>query len=180
MAEIWIAGIGIGLTAYGMYSQKKASDNAAQVDTSTAAFNMRYDVTQAQQLDLDTLQNIRTSRQAGKEYLSRMDAAYASAGVLSNTGSALHAQVTTAGRLEQQIQQAYLDSQQRQQSLYTKAKAGILVGDAEATADRAQGTLSLLTGGANIARYAFNSYQSGMFSGRGGTSTGTVEGLTLD
>ena len=172
-----MAAIGVGLSAYGMYSQKKSADAAAQVDTATAAFNARYDVTQAQQLDLDTLQNIRTSRQAGKEYLSRMDAAYASAGVLSNTGSALHAQVTTAGRLEQQIQQAYLDSQQRQQALYTKAKAGILAGDATATADRAQGTLALLTGGANIARFAFNSYQAGMFSGKGGT--GTVAGLDL-
>lgn len=157
-----------------MYSQKKAADSAAQVDTATAAFNARYDVTQAQQLDLDTLQNIRTDRQNGKVYLSKMDAAYASAGVLSNTGSALHAQVTTAGRLEQQIQQTYLDSQQKQQALYTKAQAGILAGDAQASSDRAAGTLALLTGGASIARFAFSAYQGGMFSGGKSVAPGPI------
>lgn len=163
-----IAGIAVGVAgvAYSAYSQKKAADKAAQIDTSTAELNSRFDILQAEQLDADTKQNIRTMRQEGKVYLSKQEASYASAGVLSNTGSALAAQITNVGRLEQQVQQEYLNSQQRQQTLYAQAKAGIAAGDARASADRAAGTLALINGGVQLSRMAFSAYQSGVFSSK--------------
>jgi hypothetical protein len=161
-----------------MYSQNKASKATAAIDTSVANYNANLDIVQAQQLDADTLQNIRTERQANKTYLSRMDAAYAAAGVLSNTGSALHAQITTAGRMEQQIQQQYLEGQARQQQLYSAAKAGVAYGGAQASADRTQGNIALINGATNIARTTFGAYNSGVFSGGGG-GTGSVAGAEL-
>lgn len=164
---IGAAAVSVVGTAYSSYSQKKAAQKAAQIDNSTAGYNARYDVAQAQQLDYDTLQNIRTQREAGKVFLSRNEAAYAAAGVLTTTGSPLHAQITNVGRLEQQIQQKYLDSQQAQAALYAKAKAGILAGEATASADKSAGDLALVNGGVSIARQLYGGYQSGLFSGGG-------------
>lgn len=158
-----VAAIGTG---YSIYSQNKAAKNAAQVDTDNAEFNSKYDIALAQQLDADTLQNIRTQRQEGKVYLSRQQAAYASAGVLATSGSPLAVQVTTAGRLEQQIQQQYLESQQKQASLYAKAKIGLLAGEAQASSDRAMGTLALINGGVSLARMGIGAYNSGLFSSK--------------
>ena len=106
----------IGFSAYGAIEQKKAADNAAAVDNATAAYNNKYDTSLAEQLDADTIENVDTERQNDNVYLSREAASYASAGVLSTTGSALDAQVTNAGRFEQKIQQAYVNSQQQQES----------------------------------------------------------------
>lgn len=181
MSGLAIAGlaIGVGGIAYSAYSQNKASNAAAQVDQATAAFNSRYDIANAQQIDLDTLQNIDTERASNKTYLSRQATSYAAAGVLSNTGSALHAQITNAGRMEQQIQQQYLDSQQRQTQLYAQAKAGVAYGDAQATADRTSGSLALINGATQIARTTFGAYNSGVFASGGGSGGApTLDGLS--
>lgn len=151
-------------TVYSAAQQKKAADNAAAVDTATAQYNARYNQAVAKQLDLDTIENIRTQRRDDAVYLSRMHASYADAGVLATTGSALDAQITTAGRMEQRIQQEWVNSQQQQQQLYSKARMGILAGEAQAKADRAQGTIALINGGARLASMAYSGYQSGMFS----------------
>lgn len=160
----------VGLTAYSAVEQRNASANAAQVDNATAAYNAKYDTAVAQQTDLDTQENIRTERQDDAVYLSRQQASYADAGVLATTGSALDAQITTAGRLEQRIQQEWVNSQQQQQADLAQARIGVLAGQAQASADRASGTIALLNGGANIARMAFSDYQSGVFSFGGGGS----------
>lgn len=154
----------IALTAYSGYEQKKAADSAAQVDTATANYNAKYDLAMADQLDLDTQQNIRTERQDDAVYLSREAASDAAAGVLATTGSPLHAQIINAGRMEQKIQQDWVNSNQKQQSYAAAAKVGQLEGSARANADRMSGTIALINGGAKIAGSIYGGYKSGVFS----------------
>ncbi len=159
-----LAGAALEATAYGSYKQKKAADSAAQVDTATAAYNAKYDETMAAQLDLDTRQNILTQQAEDKVYLSRQEASYAAAGVLANTGSALDAQITNAGRFEQKIQQEWVNSNQKQQQYAAAAHVGILEGNARASADRMSGSIALINGGAKVLSLANQDYQSGVFS----------------
>lgn len=154
----------VGFTAYSALAQNKAARNAARVEEATADFNARADLAAAQQLDLDTQQNIRTAREENAVYLSRQAASYAAAGVLATSGSPLHAQITNAGKMEQQIQQAWANSNQKQQQYAAAAKIGRLEGAARADADRAQGTIALINGGAKIAGQLYGAYDSGVFS----------------
>jgi hypothetical protein len=171
------AAVSIGLTAYGAIEQKNAADTAASVDNATAQFNARLDQENAAQLALDTQQNIDTERQADATYLSREAAGYAASGVLATTGSALRAQITNVGRMTQQIQQQYQDSQIKQQSLYEAAQVGIAEGGAQASADQSAGTLALIQGGAQIAGDAFKAFSSfgagGNIAGGGGATAGS-------
>jgi hypothetical protein len=57
-----VAGASLALTAYGALQANKADQTAASVDNATAAFNAKVDTENAQQIDLDTLQNIDTER----------------------------------------------------------------------------------------------------------------------
>lgn len=151
-------------TAYSAIQQNKAARNAAAVDQATAEYNARYDEAQAAQLDLDTIQNIRTERQEAKVYLSKQEASYAAAGVLADSGSALDAQIVNAGRFEQKIQQQWVNMNQQRQSLYSAARVGRLEGAARASADRMSGTIALINGGTSIARSMFGAYEQGVFS----------------
>ena len=153
--------VSTGVSAYGQY---QASRRAAAVDNATAQYNANVDKAQAHQLDINTLENIRTEREQNKQYLSREAASYASAGVLATSGSALHAQVVNAGRLEQRIQQQYVDAQQKQQQLYAQAAIGKAEGQAQAEADRLSGNLALINGGAKMAGIGYEAYQSGVFN----------------
>ena len=159
------AGASAVATGVGAYEQYKGSKQAAAVDQSVANYNANVDRAQAKQLDVNTLENIRSERLANEEYLSRQAASYANAGVLATSGSALHAQITNAGLLEQKIQQQYVDSQQRQQQYYAKAAIGQAEGAAQASSDRLAGTLALINGGAKIAGTLYGASQSGAFSG---------------
>lgn len=154
----------LAATGVSIYEQKKAADNAAATDKAVAQYNSGVDIGQAQQLDLDTQQNIRTQRQNDNIYLSRQATSYADAGVLSTSASPLHAQVTNAGRMEQQVQQQYTNSQQKQQQLYTGAIEGVQVGNAQASADTSKGTIAELNGGAKLASLAYQDYNTGTFS----------------
>ena len=160
--------VSMAMTAYSAYKQHQAAKNAAAVDTATADYNAKVDRSQAEQLQLDTIQNIRTQRENDAVYLSQQHAAYAAAGVLADTGSPLAAQITNAGRMEKQLQQEYVNSQQRQQQLYSSANIGRLEGYARAEADKAQGTIALIDGGAKLAGQFYGGYQSGVFSMGGG------------
>ena len=170
-AVITATTVSAGATAYGAYSQKKAGDAAAQVDTASADYNARYDLAAANQLDLDTQQNVRTARADNAVYLSRQAASYASAGVLGTTGSPLHAEITNAGRMEQQIQQEWVNSQQKQQSYAAAARVGQLEGAARAQSDRMSGSLAVINGATKLADKGFSDYQSGIFSGLGSQKT---------
>ena len=163
--------VAAGATVYGAVQQKKSANAAASVDTATATYNARADQAMAQQLDLDTQQNIRTARAEDSVYLSREAASYAAAGVLATTGSPLHAQITNAGRMEQQIQQQWVNSQQKQQQYAAAAKVGQLEGAAQAASDRSSGSIAriggniaLINGGAKLAGQAFGAYESGIFA----------------
>jgi len=158
------AGASAAATGVAAYGQYRASKSAAAVDQAAAQYNANVDRAQAAQLDANTLQNIRKERAANQQYLSRQAASYASAGVLATSGSALEAQITNAGLLEQRIQQQYVDSQQRQQQLHAKAAIGIAEGQAQSQADRLSGTLSLINGGAKIAGTLFAAQASGAFN----------------
>jgi len=168
---IGLAAVSVGATVYGAIQTNKADQQAAQVDTATAAFNARYDTSLAEQLDLDTQQNIDTERQDEAVYVSRERASYAAVGVIATTGSALHAQITNVGRFIQKIQQDYVNSQLRQQSLYTQAKEGVAIGAAQASADSLKGTLALIDGAASVAGLGFSDYEKGILGGFGGGST---------
>lgn len=156
--------VGAGATVYGAVQTNKAARQAAQVDTATAQFNAQYDESLAKQLDFDTIQNVRTMRADAASYISRQHASYAAAGVLANAGSPLHAQITNAGRLEQQIQQEYVNSQQKQKSYYEQAKAGVAMGEARAYSDRVSGKLALINGAAKASSSLFGAYNAGVFS----------------
>jgi len=153
-----------------------AAGQAADLALATSQHNAAIDISQAKQLDLDTVQNIRTERAQDAVYMSRQASSYASAGVLSS-GSPLAAQATTAGRLEQGIQQAYVSSQQKQQQMYAAAKVGQLYGSAQAQAYRTEGDVlrtqnfaNQLQGGAHLLSTAAGAYRGGAFNfGGGGT-----------
>ncbi len=172
-----LVAVAAGATVYSAIAQKSAADNAAQVDSATAAYNAKYDESAAQQLDLDTLANIKTERQNDRVYLSRQAASYATAGVLANTGSALDAQITNAGRMEQQIQQQYVNSQREQDAYRSHARAGLAYGSAKAQTDRMSGSLALINGGASLARQAFTAYESGIFAGGSPAPTNVSAGF---
>lgn len=160
----------VGAAGYAAYAQNKAAHKAAGVDQATADYNANFDMAQAKQLELDTSQNIKTERKDNASYLSKQATSYASAGVLSNTGSALDAQITNVGRMEQRIQQEWVNTNQKVQAYGSSASVGRLEGAARAEADKAQGTIALINGGASIARSAFGAYNSGVFSGFGSGS----------
>lgn len=160
-------GVSVAATGYSAYAANKASKSAAAVDNSVAGYNARYDEAMAAQLDLDTQANIRTEREQNAVYLSKQHASYAAAGVIANSGSALDAQLTNVGRMEQQLQQQWVDANQKMQSYASSASVGRLEGQAQAEADRAQGKIALINGGAKIASSLFSAYGSGVFSGLG-------------
>lgn len=150
----------------------QAAENGAAAQQAVAAYNNSADQEQAAQIDLDTLENVRTERQDNQVYLSRQAASYASSGVLATTGSPLAAQITTAGRLEQKVQQQYTNAQAQEEQLYSQGAEGIFYGNAQASADesqaegdRIQGTVALVDGGAKLAGQAFAAYQDGIFTG---------------
>ena len=140
------------------------------------------DIAQAQQLDYNTVANVRNARAEDAVYMSRQATAYASAGVLSS-GSPLAVEATTAGRLEQRVQQEWQNSQQQQQQLYSAAKVGQLYGQAQASAYRTQAAgiglqnmANMFTGGARLLSTSIGAYQSGALNfGGGGSPVGTVE-----
>jgi hypothetical protein len=156
--------VSVAGTAYSAITTNRAHREAAQVDEATAEFNAKYDESLAAQLDFDTLQNVRVMRDEGDSYISRQAASYAAAGVLATSGSALHAQIINAGKIEQRIQQEYVNSQQKQMALHLHAKAGIAMGEAQATAERISGKLALVNGASKIASTTYNAYDAGVFS----------------
>ena len=170
-----LIGIAAATTVYGAIQSNKSARNAAKVDTATAEYNARYDEALSKQLDLDTQKNIETERKENAIYLSKQEASYASAGVLSNTGSALDAQLTNVGIMQQRIQQEQVDLGQKQQQYASSATVGRLEGAARASSDRAMGNIALINGAGKLASLGYNAYSSGVFAGAGSK---TVSGFS--
>jgi hypothetical protein len=74
--------------------------------------------------------------------------------------------------MEQRIQQQYVDSQQKQQQLYSQAAITRAEGMAQFQADRAAGKLALIDGGARIAGTLFAAGMGGAFGSLG--SAGSI------
>ena len=169
-------------TTYAAVESHKASKRAAQVDTATAEYNARFDEAMSKQLELDTQKNIQNERKENAIYLSKQHASYAAAGVSATSGSALDAQITNAGIMEQKIQQEQVNLSQKQQQYASAASVGRLEGAARADADRAQGRIALINGAGKLATMAYGAYSSGVFSGLGSSvgGLGTAGGYTGD
>ena len=151
-------------TGYSVITAKKASDAAAANDQATAQYNAKVDQQQAQQLNVNTQTNIEGMRRDASVYMSRQAAAYAGAGIVANTGSALAVQVATAGKFAMREQQAWADSQAQEQLLAGGAAEGVREGDAAATAANSQGIAAMINGASKLSSTLYGGYQSGVFS----------------
>ena len=128
-----------GVSAYSASRQAKA---AAQV----ANYNANVDIAQAQQEAMDANANIARQRQEDQSYLSQQRAQLAASGVLSDTGSPLAVQATTAGRMEQDVQQYWTSTQEKETALYSAAQEGVYEGAQEASAYHLQGAADIISG----------------------------------
>ena len=112
------------------FEANKNATYAAKV----ADYNAKVDIANAQQQAMNAQANIQSQRTQGQELLSRQRAAYAASGVLSDSGSALAVQATTAARMEHDIQQYWNETQQKEAQEYTKAQLEVAQGKAQAKA----------------------------------------------
>lgn len=152
------------VTGYGMVKQSQAANASATLAQSVGQRNANIDLTAAKQLELDTNANILAQRRNDAVYSSQQATAYASAGVLNDSGSPLAARATTVGRMQQNIQQTYTDATQREAQMQDSARAGILYSDANASAIRTQNEAAMLKGGVNLLSTINQDYRSGAFS----------------
>src|SRR5690348_14433594 len=123
----------VAAKGYSMVQQNKAAKQSAQLAKDTAGYNAKVDLADAKQIELDTTANVQAARRDAAVYSSRQQAAYAASGVY-NSGSALHVQAETAGRLEQRTLQEQLNSTQELQKRQNSARLFVIYGDAAASA----------------------------------------------
>jgi hypothetical protein len=160
-----------------MEEQQKAAKQAAQTATNVANYNASIDINTAKQNDINSQTNIDRERESNKIYLSRQRSAIAAAGVLES-GSPLDLMATTAGKMETGIQDEWRDTNMTDENLYSSAAAGVQEGAAQAQADNIQGQASLFSGIGQLAGEAgsaVGAYNSGAFSGGGGSSPGKLQ-----
>lgn len=169
----YVAIASLALQGYGMAQQNSAAKQSEQLARDTAQRNANVDITSANQLALDTDQNIRQAREEAAIYTSRQHAAYAASGVLADSGSPLAVQVSTVGKIQQRIQQEYINAGQKEQQMYSAAKAGVAYGDAQAKAINTENTAAQLKGGINLLTTAYGAYKSGTFNSATPASTAT-------
>jgi len=138
------------------FEANKNATYAAKV----ADYNAKVDIANAQQQAMNAQANIQAQRIQGQEYLSRQRASYAASGILSDSGSAMAVQATTAAKMEHDIQQYWNETQQKEAQLYTKAQMDVSEGKAQAKAYhlsaaadmfKAAGSIALAFAGASSA-----------------------------
>ena len=154
------ATIGAGVTQY------QASRSAAATQKSVADYNAQQDQAKARQAEIDSQETIRRQRDQDKVYLSRQRSAMAAAGIL-NTGSELDLLATTAGRLEQRVQDEWRGTEIGTQNLYAAAKVGQAEGYAQSDYYSSQATASLFSTGSKLMSMGAQGYDEGLFSGGG-------------
>lgn len=125
---------------------KQVSSRQAEAATNAADYNAAVDKANAQQLAFDAQANITKQRQDDQAYQSNQRAALASSGVLSGTGSPMALQATTAGRQEQNIQQYWTSTQEKENQLYGSADEGVYEGQEQSDIYHLQGTADLFHG----------------------------------
>lgn len=153
----------IGLQAYGMVQQNKANKAAAKVAQETAQYNASVDQNAARQIELDAEANAKNAHQEAQVYLSRQRAAFAASGVLAE-GSPLAAEATTAGRIEQRIQQDRSNALREAMQRDSSAQATLRYGAATTEALRRQNEIDMLRGGVGILDTVSKAYDSGVFA----------------
>jgi hypothetical protein len=115
---------------FGGIQAGKQATYAAKV----ADYNANVDIANAKQQAMNSVANIQSERLKGEAYQSSQRAAYAASGVLSDSGSAMAVQATTAARMEQGIQQYWNEAQQRESTQYAGAQMEVLKGKQQAQA----------------------------------------------
>jgi hypothetical protein len=158
-----IAIVGIALTVASMAQSAEAARDAKQLAKKTGNQNQAVDEAAAKQLELNQTQNIRNERADNAVYISKQQATYASFGVLSS-GSPLDVEATTAGKMEQAIQQRWIDTNVEANNIRQQGQYGNLAAQAQASAIQTQSNINMLKGGAQLASQAYGAYQSGAFS----------------
>ena len=128
-----------------------ASSDQAKAAAQAADYNASVDRANADQLAFDTSSNIEKERVAGESYMSTQRAQYAASGILSGTGSAMIVQATTAGRMEQTIQQQWTATQEKENLLYGAAAEGVLEGQEAASMYHLQEAADIFQGIGSIA-----------------------------
>jgi hypothetical protein len=130
---------GAGLQAA---SASKAATSAAQMGD----YNAKVDIANALQTSETAAQNVRNQRIEDQSFLSGQRAQYAASGVLSGTGSAMQVQATTAGRMEQNIQQYWQDENAKINQYWASAQVGIYQGEEQASTDHLEGAADIFKG----------------------------------
>lgn len=154
-----LQGASLALTAVGTAQKIKGDRMAADAVRQSSQYNASIDMAQAAQLESDLSFNISQERQQGKQYMATQEAAYASSGVLL-TGSPLAVMVTTAGRLEQRIQNEYIAGMRKADQYRSSAAEGLLEGQDKAMAYNNQAFTDLLIGGATYASQSYKAYDT--------------------
>lgn len=155
--------MGLALTAASMGQQAQASREAGKLALKVGAQNRAVDDAAAAQLETNTAANLRREKEENAAYISKQQTAYAASGVLANTGSPLDVEATTAGRLEQGIQQKWIDSQVQAGNIRRQGQYGQMYMQGQADSAALQANISTMKGGAQLASQAYGAYESGAF-----------------
>lgn len=123
-------------------SSSKAATSAAKMGD----YNAKVDIANAQQTSLDAAQSVRNQRIQDQSFLSGQRASYAASGVLSGSGSAMAVEATTAGRMEQNIQQYWQNENAKINQDYASAQVGIYQGQEQAQTDHLEGAADIFKG----------------------------------
>jgi hypothetical protein len=145
-------------TAASAAEQAHASSMQAKAATQAADYNAKVDQANAQQIALNANANIAKQRQDDQAYQSNQRAALAASGVLSDTGSAMQIEATTAGRQEQDIQTYWTSVQQKESALYSSAEEGVYEGQMQADIYHLQGAADIFNGIAGVASTGAKAY----------------------
>ena len=142
-----------GATMAAVSSSRQASAAAQAAD-----YNAKVDQANAKQLAMDAQANIQKQRQDDATFESSQRAALAASGVLSDTGSPMQVEATTAGRLEQDIQTYWTSVQEKESQLYASAEEGVYEGAEEADIYHLQGASDIFSGIGAVGSTAMKGY----------------------
>lgn len=150
----WAVGaaiVSVVATTVSTIQQHNIAGQEAAAASQAAQYNADLDIANAKQDAENAKANISTQRQKDASYLSTQRAALAASGVLSDTGSPMEVQATTAGRMEQNVQQYWTSEQESESTLYEAAQEGVYEGAEAADTYHLEGTAAIFSGIGTIA-----------------------------
>lgn len=149
--ETAIVATSVAATAASTTLALEASSRQATAAAQAANYNAKVDQANAQQIAMNANANIEKQRQDDQAYQSNQRAALASSGVLSDTGSSMQLEATTAGRQEQDIQTYWASVQEKESQLYASAQEGVYEGQEQADIYHLQGAADIFSGIGSVA-----------------------------